>query len=58
VKIKLKINRVADRHRQRRGSIVDLPADEAQTLIASGRAIAVQEGPPPLKPVRKKKDSA
>lgn len=43
MKILLKINRVANRHRQRRGSVIELPEAEAAVLIRTGRAVAFAE---------------
>jgi hypothetical protein len=55
--VKLRINRVADGHRQRRGKQYDLPPSEARTLIESGRAEAVDAAPVP-KPAKGKSSKA
>lgn len=47
MQVKLKVNRVADGHRQRRGKLYELPTAEARALIESGRAEAVAAFPKP-----------
>jgi len=56
MKVKLRINRVAGGHRQRRGKVYDVPTADALSLVKSGRAEAVAEAVIPRK-ARSKKGS-
>lgn len=43
MKVRLKVNRVADGHRQPRGSVIEVSPAEGRVLISSRRAEAVDE---------------
>ena len=52
MKIKLRVNRVSNGHRQRRGRVYDVLIAEARPLLDSGRAEAMEEEP--VKPRKRK----
>lgn len=55
MKIRLLVSRVTNEGAQNRGDIIDVPADEAESVIAAGQAKLVREDAPELANGRGKK---